>query len=330
MKNLKPENISIVFTSYNILEYLQLAIYSFLEYYPDFKQSIVIFDDGSDDGTKEWIEKEGLKSITWSNPNNFLVQFSNLKKVFSEHTGINASYRNSVMIHNIFKMINTKYIMINDADVLFLKGEWLEKYDYLVTKNKVIAPMENYYYNWNYMNIPMFERFKDRVLGKYYNLYHTKGTKEWMERLHFFHTIIDLDYMKKIDLLFDNIHDKKFIELIYKNATLDTGSDFYWEILNREIPYYIIPDEKVYNRWTTTIKGYIPCLESDLTDCYIYHFRWISSFRRLQNDLNGSEINKHTFTKIKMDFQNNNILYNWTNYVHKKYKTKFPKECLDD
>lgn len=325
MTHIKPNNISIIFTAYNILEYVQLAVYSFLHFYPEFKKSIIVFDDESNDGTKEWLEQEGLQRITWKNKDNFLVKFSNLKKIFSEHTGINASYRNSVMIHEIFKQIDTKYIMINDADVLFLKGDWLEKYDKMLPNVRVFAPIEKYCYEWSFQKNPFFNKFKNKFLGKYETLYNNNNK---MERLHFFHSLIDLEYIKDRELLFDHIHNKKFIELIYNNAILDTGSDFSWEIWNQNVPHYVIPDNLVYNRWSTTIEKYMPCLERDLKDAYIYHFRWISSYRRFLDDYGETEINKHTFKKIKMDFKANSILYNQVKYIHEKYNTKFPSECL--
>ena len=170
-KYINPENLSIVFTGYNIMEYLQLAVYSLLEFYPQFKKSIVIFDDNSTDDTVNWCKKEGFKIISWKK-NNYLSNFKkydNIIDIFEKQQGysINASYRNSAIIKEIFYQINTKYMMLNDGDILFMNPGFMEEYDTLLDKGfKVIAPFEKYDYGWNYFATYFTEKMKNKFFGK--------------------------------------------------------------------------------------------------------------------------------------------------------------------
>lgn len=327
MEILTPKNISIIFTAYNIVEYLQLAIYSFLEFYPEYHDSIIVFDDQSTDKTKEWLQKENIKSITWKNTDNYIIQFSRLRKLFSNQTGLNASYRNSMMIKEIFTQIKTPYLMLNDADIIFTKGNWVEEYDKLIKDYKIIVPDEHYYYQWEMYKQFFNDKYIANKLQKYQSLYYfdKSNFKESMYRLHFFHSIIDLDYFKSINLLFDNTQNNLFIKLIYNNAIMDTGSDFSWEILNRNIPYYVI--KNVYNRWKSYIENYIPITDFEFNNTYIYHARWISSYKRFQDEGIKDIPCYNTYEKIKVDF-NNKLLFNWVNYLHKKYNTFYPEIYL--
>jgi hypothetical protein len=335
-QNIKPENISIIFTGYNVLPYLQIAIYSFLEQYPQYHQSIVVFDDQSNDGTKEWVEKENFQYITWTNPNNYLIDFKNLQHLHNcIQTGLNASYRNSIMINDIFNQIHTSYVMLNDADVIFLPSSsplsynWLETYDILLNDYVVIAPIDEYYYHWDYHNKVFAETYTKNKLGKYIKLYHYDQSldKEWMERFQFFHGIINLKYLKDQEsFIFDDTTDKKFIELIYSNATLDTGSDFTYQLLTNDIPIYEINKKWYYNELPLDISSYTPFLKHKYDSIYIYHARWLSSIQRAttSTDISTCLNNQNVIDKISKDFKTNRRLYDYVMYIHQKYKTEYP------
>jgi len=338
MKHLKPENISIVFTGYNILEYIQLAVYSFLDMYPQFKQSIVIFDDKSTDDTVNWCKKEGFKVITWSK-DNYLSDFKKYDNIIdsmekSQGYSINASYRNSAIIKEIFEQITTQYLMINDGDIIFMNPGFMEEYESYIQKGfKVIAPFEKYNYGWNYFATYFTEKMRKKFFGKYRGMYtyNERTNKEFMSRLHFFHAIIDLEEVKAYNLYFDNLSDKEFIRLIFRNATLETGSNFCLQLEENKIPTYIIPANKVFNNWVTKENAnfYRGCSEQKAKDIWVYHFRWISSFRRMADDFHRFDMNSHTWKKIKADLQNNKILTEKIMYIVNKYNTKFPRELFE-
>src|SRR4030042_6362871 len=88
-----PKAITIVFTTFNELDYLKLAIYSFLEFYPEYKSSIVVFDDCSSPCVGNWLNEEGIKRITWSRPS-FVSDFSVFTKIYP---GLRLSLRNGWM-----------------------------------------------------------------------------------------------------------------------------------------------------------------------------------------------------------------------------------------
>ena len=323
-QSLKPENITIAFTAYNILEYLQLAIYSFLELYPDYKQSIVVFDDDSNDGTIEWLASEGIKRISWKTSESFALsikKYSKLLNTQDREYQINQSYRNSIMIKEVFNQTTTKYLLLNDADVIFIKP-FLEKYEKQVTKynHVLIAQPETYNYGWKYYNKYPTERAKNLFFGKYINLYkfNSDTKEEGMERLHFFHSLFDLEYFKSKNMIFDNIVDKDFIKLIFSHATLETGSSFYHQILEKNIPFYSL--DNCFNRWNPRLKDYRPCTNEEFDKYDVYHFRWVSSFRRFKSEM-PEHAYHNTFLKINKDFKVEK-LKNLVLNLQKKYNLK--------
>ena len=58
-------DITILFSGYNIKWLAVLAIESFLYFNPDLRKNVVYFDDESDDGTKKELKSRGIRVITW-------------------------------------------------------------------------------------------------------------------------------------------------------------------------------------------------------------------------------------------------------------------------
>src|SRR4030042_398351 len=237
-----PKAITIVFTSFNELDYFKLAIYSFLEFYPEYKSSIVVFDDCSSPCVGNWLNEEGIKRITWSRPS-FVSDFSVFTKIYP---GLSLSLRNGWMLRDIIaEHVRTKYALINDNDLLFLKPGFLEQYCELLEQGyKAIALYEEYNYGWAFCKQFPGEHARS-VLGKYFSLYNQKN--ETMKRLHWCHGLLDVEFFKSQELLFDDITDKLLIQLSLAKGIIETGSDFFYNIEQRKIPYYKL--DNVFNRF---------------------------------------------------------------------------------
>lgn len=94
--------------TYNRIEMFKKCVASILETTNDVAREIIIWDNGSDDGTKEFIERLSEK-------NNFIIP------VFSDRNiGVNAKSRS-------FEMAKGDYIVGVDDDVLSFPEKWVGK-----------------------------------------------------------------------------------------------------------------------------------------------------------------------------------------------------------
>jgi GT2 family glycosyltransferase len=328
MNLLNKDSLTILVTTFNELNTLKLHLYSFLEFYPELKESIVIFDDNSNDpALREWIDKEGFKRITWKNPDNYISNFEKWVSFTGDH---NMSYRNSYMISEIMKEhVNTKYMMINDNDILFLKPGFLEKYDKLLEEGyKAIAVWDHYNYNWFLKMNLKSEMLIKYFLGKYSEFFDIKS--ETMCRLHWCHGLLDLEYFKEQNLFFDNVKDPVFRRLILNKCLGETGTDFFYEIVKRGIPYYKLTTE-VYNRLNTINLLndfdsilYDPITEKEFDEAEMFHLRWQSSDRQWMNKLKKTQENRSIFSpKIMKDLNNCPKLFEAFKKIAQKYKLDF-------
>jgi len=308
----RPEEIGIAFTTYNSLFYLKLAIFSFLEYYPKFKDSIIVFDDDSSDDTNKWLSEEGIKKISWTKfPHVKNIElYKRLFRIVEDP--VNLSLRNSFMLNDLFSQIKTKYLLINDSDIIFLKPDFLEKYYEQISKEcKIIAPGENYNYKWKLSTKMPFESIKN-YLKEYQILL---SSDESMFRFHFMHALLDLDYFKSKNLLFDNISNPTFIKLVLEKTLLETGSDLTYQIIKEKIPFFKI-DETVYNFHDPQ---HPLIVESAIKKCDVYHFRWKSSYEQVKKMYPNQEPPEFFQNKNKKEFEVCDFLRNKVNSLCIKY-----------
>jgi accessory colonization factor AcfC len=61
---------------------------SLLYFYPDIKNNIVVFDDDSNDGTKEWLENNNINRITWK-----YFDYEDIKKLYEPYQSNSSIYR---------------------------------------------------------------------------------------------------------------------------------------------------------------------------------------------------------------------------------------------
>ncbi|MFW6007924.1 MAG: glycosyltransferase, partial [archaeon] len=96
-------------------------------FYPNLKDNIIVFDDNSTDGTKEWLEQKHIKMITWK-------YYKHLLSKDIPGKNLNHTKRISLMNSEIMIQTNTKYLLINDSDVVFLRSGFIEQYLNLVNE----------------------------------------------------------------------------------------------------------------------------------------------------------------------------------------------------
>lgn len=245
-------NLTVAFSAYNILEYLKLSINSFLDLYPELKPNLLVFDDESTDGTKEWLEKEGIRRITWSE------EYKQERDLHYSAGDTSLIYRVGLIMNDIFSQVKTKYLLLNDGDVVFI-DPFLERYEALISLNyKVILCKDKH--GKEILDDDRYSIFKNKL--KYEIL--ISPNEKYLFRAHQFHGLYDLEYLKSKNIL----HDRVFNPWVEQAQSLtppisDTGLDFLYLLEEQKIKYYDLE--------------YL----SFLLDNPIYHFGFISSQRRL-------------------------------------------------
>lgn len=267
-------NFTIVFSGFNILNYLKLSVGSFLKLYPNFKNNIVIFDDLSTDGTKEWLNENNIKRITWSD------KYAKQRDIhYSKFNKGNLIYRVGLIMNDIMEQINTKYLILSDGDVIFLK-RFIEDYKkYFYEDYKVLYVKSN-------IGSEMFDnennfKFKNYFFDEYKCLY--SKDKKTFDRAHQYFTIVDLDFLKKENIFHDRVFNSA-VELSQSVQPLisDTGLDFLSVLLNKKIKikdleYFLHPEKSP-----------------------IFHFGFVSSLKRQEKDVLIKEsIREIQFTLLK-------------------------------
>lgn len=266
---------TVAFTGHNIKWFAKLAIESFLFYYPKMRDHIVYFDDDSTDGTKEELEKSGIKVITWTkkNKDTFLDMIN--KNIIKEGLPI-LPIRVSFIMKDLFEQINTKYVFVSDGDVVFKEGNFLEKYfKDLEEGYKIVTTKGHCFFD---------EEVKERIIndkdvGDFYKKFILKTKMKHLrnysipeeekrlslleypyctERVQFLQTLMDLEYFKSIDIVGDTLIPE--VLEVYDGCILDTGTDFYCRIVDKDVPI----------KW----------IDYNYLIKHIYHWCWLSSANR--------------------------------------------------
>lgn len=261
---------TVAFSGHNIKWFAVLATESFLKFYPQMRENVVYFDDDSTDGTREELEKRGIKVITWSDEIRSGFQKLLDERFFDDFTQT-VSSRVCFIMTDIMKQVNTKYLLMNDGDVVFKKGGFLEGYfEKFKEGNKIVGHKE----------FPLFDKYeldnlKDKKRFEYYTRFVIQSpevpSKLASPRVHLLHTMIDLDYFKEINILGDDLTPEN-IEMMY-GGIVDTGTDFYHKVVDNNIPAYWIPTEYVYK--------------------ILLHWGWLSSANRDSDYLNANSVRNH-------------------------------------
>jgi glycosyltransferase involved in cell wall biosynthesis len=131
-----PEDLTILLTNINSLEWMKGTISSFLRWYPDFKKSFLVFDTYSTDGSIEWLEKNEVKWCSWRSKKYYDFLLDRGKKFVGDLA------KNRLVPYAInegLSKVQTKYVLIIDSDIIFLKGSFLEKFQKNLDNKEVIT-----------------------------------------------------------------------------------------------------------------------------------------------------------------------------------------------
>ena len=213
------DNLTIAFSGYNIRDNLILAIQSFLLYYPNLKDSIVIFDDYSTDGTVEYFRELGIKIITWK---------FHANKVSLAISGFH--HRCNLINNEIIDQCETKYLLVNDGDVAFT-GTFMNKYEYLMHK-------------YSYKTI-LFKKAFGRRCPKNYTQY--LSSNNIIHRAHPYHMLLDVEYLRQYNIIFDRIEDIEYIN--HMPEYFDCGVDFLYQLESRDIPFYNLTEDRESDKY---------------------------------------------------------------------------------
>jgi glycosyltransferase involved in cell wall biosynthesis len=279
------ENLTVSFSAYNILDLLKVSIGSFITLYPDLKKNIVVFDDESTDGTREWLQENKIKRITWS---------ETFKKKRDEHykdSPTSLIYRVSLIMNDIFYQTKTKYLLYNDGDVVFT-GYFLNSYEAII-KSGYKAIICRGGHGPEILNNSYFDPYEILLEEK----------KEYLLRAHQYHGLVDLEELKSKDMLHDRVFDSSVeLEMSRPMPRIDTGLDFMYLLFAKGIFVWDLQ----YN--------------SEGLQSPIYHFCLKSSIRRITDS--GRSLRQENPGKNKLDIEKGLHLKNIIKLFNKDLEKK--------
>lgn len=207
------QELTISFSGYNIKENLEIAINSFLKLYPFLKSNIIVFDDNSNDGTKEWLEEKGIKRISWTS----------YKEFAKEVEFISTTLYCNLIVREIIDQTKTKFLMMNDGDVIFY-DYFLDKYKNLIQDYYILAPIGGEDLTDNLRNAAL----QDRI-----NLITDPNQKIYF-RIWQGHLMLNLEELKNREIYYDPL----LLEYYIDNFQIDSGANFLYEVVQKEIPFF--------------------------------------------------------------------------------------------
>ncbi|MFW6007910.1 MAG: glycosyltransferase [archaeon] len=211
-------NLSVVFLNRNVKNYLILAIKSFLHFYPELKNNIIVFDDDSVDGSVDWLKKENITILSPS---------KNIKFKHSHGTRV------GLVVNNLLNQIQSKYLFISDSDVAFKQKDFLLNYMGNIDKYKVFARK-------------IIQKISKRELKEKYEEYKILVNQEDYEkseldnrinipRIPQYHIFCDLEYLKQYNI---HYHIKRF-----NDNRFDNGHEFLYQLIKNNISHKVISKE---------------------------------------------------------------------------------------
>lgn len=246
---LNKDNFTIAIAGKNVLRYIKLNVDRILYLFPQFKDCITIFDDGSKDGTKEWAKENGFNVITWK----YLPEGNDEK---------NISVRVNMIYDDIMMQIQTKYLSILDSDIIISDPNYFIEMANSVIKDKttqVSAIIDvvrsfreenediDYFIRSNnlddYLDNTLFTEESLKIYSEKlgYREDHNKGHV----RMWFGFSFMNLEFFKRSRLYFDYFdkdtsydyeHKDHYARLLY--GYFDSGTKFLSDLIRKNIKFH--------------------------------------------------------------------------------------------
>lgn len=307
---LNKNDISVYFSGHNIKEYADVAIRSFLLYYPELRDRVYYFDDESTDGTIELLDDLGVNRITW-NPI-FKTQFDVLFNTGKISTGGHSQMmRCEYIFKNLLSECKTRYALILDGDTATLNGEFLSNY---ITNGNTVNSVKGHMHTPVHLmtthTIKSYERysqllFDDTVYdgGKLGYAYKKHA------RFHPYHVFIDMKTIGDITGLYSNLVDEDYLQL-FRHQFIDVGADLQLHCIENDLPYAILEEDTFVHHWTWVSSSIRDINNSCMfSDEYVIN-RIVNSIKynkNLQDTLSLIGVKPHTlFKAIKSKIRTSN------------------------
>jgi hypothetical protein len=287
------DDLTVAFSAKNIKGTLIFAINSFLYFYPYLKKNIVVFDDDSNDGTREALEEMDIRVITWSPKYRKYIE-NYEERMSSKYGSLCYSYKVNVMFNDIFEQVQTRYLLMNDGDVFFFDYFLDTMFDTMYLDNSAMVV------NISSMGSNVYDEAPSKGVPKDYiqtlhdtlDNYKPECKRILPYRIHLFHGLLDLSTLKENNMLFDPLDDP-YLECLSNPPYLDSGSLFYRDVRLFNIPFskfeYTINADK-----SNDSKDNFPYGKP-----YLCHLGFRSSFLKLKENFSREN-------KIREDEINNN------------------------
>ncbi len=268
---------TIAFSGHNVRDFCVLALRSFLHHYPNLRRQIVFFDDASDDGTCEWIKQNGIRTITWKH----FDSRANEKYAIS--------YRVNLIILEILKQIEDRYVLISDSDVVFHCGGFLEDYRRRIEGRALLCLEQIVYAGANIKDWSGIE--------KYRLLWYDDGSMAGVRRICQNHMFIDLWTLKHRGILYDRTDNHNYN--LWLGRGLDSGVDFLYQLIRAGLEYDRHKEEDI-TRIISHI-GFVSCYVRNSAMCRDRQKRNVIA-KRLRQVLEKSELAREIVQEEKLTF----------------------------
>lgn len=294
------KDVTVSFSGYNIKDIALLSIKSFIKNYSRSKAKIVYFDDCSTDGTAEELEKLNVKVITWRNKD-YINYLESDRYTELENYGTKVTIRCGLINNEIMEQCDTKYLYINDGDLVHHKRGSFETHFRNISNGNIHSiPCYSNDDVFLYCDDKEYIEYLEEInrlgsgLGKIYDI---NSELEEIKFLRFYlnNAIIDVEYLKERGIQlekFDTGPDERL-----GHGGLDTGSHLMNSVLKDGGERLVI----------LTLE--LNMVELDKTTL---HLNWVSSFVR--NKENETDENLE-LTRCRIEFSKRILNYELLNKI---------------
>jgi len=207
------EDLTILFSGYNILDEMSKAVSSFLYFHPQYKENIVIFDDNSTDGTYKYFSKEGFKILQFNDNLRAAPQY---KK--SEIMG----YHVSEIMQQAISKIDTKWLFNFHGDMIFKKEFMSEFENSNIDEYDIYCPFGGAEMTDRLDDIPEF------------NILYSEKHKCYIRYWEVF-MLLNLHKLKELGIKYDHYESEELLLKTLRHTTciIDTGAKLMLDCINR-------------------------------------------------------------------------------------------------